>query len=265
MSATSIPLQDTLLMLTFTLPRMTAALVFSPFFGQQFIQGMARQVVIISLTLIAVPIVAFTASPADVASKSGLVFGVIIAKEIALGLILGYVSGLAFWIAEGTGFFIDNQRGSSMAEVQDPVSGSSTSPFGILLTKIVAVLFFIGGGFHAFLVLLYESYRLWPVFTYFPAFNPNLPVAALGILDSITGFIVLFAAPLVLAMFLAEFGLGLMNRFSPQLNVFFLAMPVKSAVASLLIILYLGVLTGLLQDQFVNREKLLSFFNALFR
>lgn len=263
--STSLPFQDTLLMLTFTLPRMTAALSISPFFGPQFIQGMARQVVIMSLTIIAVPVVAFTASAPDVSAKSGLFFGVIIAKEIALGLILGYVSGLAFWIAEGTGFFIDNQRGSSMAEMQDPVSGSSTSPFGLLLTKIVAVLFFIGGGFHAFLVLLYESYRLWPVFEYFPAFHPNLPLAALGILDGLMGYIVLFAAPLVIAMFLAEFGLGLVNRFSPQLNVFFLAMPVKSAIASVLIVLYLGILTGLLQDQFVNREKMQIFFQALFQ
>jgi type III secretion protein T len=252
-------------MLTFTLPRMTAALSITPFFGPQFIQGMARQVVIMSLTIVAVPIVAFTAPVPDFAAKSGLFFGVIIAKEIALGLILGYFSGFAFWIAEGTGFFIDNQRGSSMAETQDPVSGSSTSPFGLLLTKIVAVLFFIGGGFHAFLILMYESYRLWPVFQYFPAFHPNLPLAALGILDGLTSYIVLFAAPLVIAMFLAEFGLGLVNRFSPQLNVFFLAMPVKSAIASVLIVLYLGILTGLLQDQFVNREKMQVFFQALFR
>ncbi len=252
-------------MLTFTLPRMTAALTFSPFFSQQFIQGMARQVVIISLVLIAVPIVAFTSSPADIASKSGLFFGVIVAKEIALGLILGYVSGFVFWIAEGTGFFIDNQRGSSMAEMQDPVSGDSTSPFGLLLTKIVAVLFFAGGGFHAFLMLLYESYRMWPVFQYFPAFNANMPSAALGIVDGLVGYIVLFAAPIVIAMFVAEFGLGLMNRFSPQLNVFFLAMPVKSAVAAVLLLGYLGILTGLLQDQFVNREKMQAFFQALFQ
>lgn len=256
---------DMLLMLTFTLPRMTAALSVSPFFGPQFIQGMARQVVIMSLTLIAVPIVAFAAETPPLREHSPLFFGLVMAKEIALGLLLGYVSGFVFWIAEGTGFFIDNQRGSSMAEVVDPVSGSSTSPFGILLTKIVAVLFFVGGGFHAFLILLYESYRIWPVFQYFPAFHPDLPQAVLGVVDGILGYIVLFAAPLVLAMFLAEFGLGLMNRFSPQLNVFFLAMPVKSAIASVLIILYLGVLTGLLQDQFVNREKMQVFFQALFR
>lgn len=261
----TVSLENMLVMLTFALPRMTAALTLSPFFSQQFIQGMARQVVIISLTLIAVPLVAFSSSAPDITSKSVLFFGVIIAKEIALGLLLGYVSGFAFWIAEGTGFFIDNQRGSSMAEVQDPMSGSSTSPLGLLFTKITAVLFFVGGGFHAFLILLYESYRMWPVFEYFPAFNPNLPVAALGVVDGIVGYIVLFAAPLVIAMFLAEFGLGLMNRFSPQLNVFFLAMPVKSAVAAVILLAYLGVLTGLIQDQFVNREKMQAFFQGLFR
>ena len=264
--AANFPFQDSLVLLTFTLPRITAALVMSPFFSQQFIQGMARQVVIISLTLIAVPIVAFSAGgPIDITARSGLFFGVIIAKEIAIGTLLGYASGLVFWIAEGTGFFIDNQRGSSQSEVQDPVSGNSTSPFGLLFAMLVAVLFFAGGGFHAFLVMLYESYQLWPVFQYFPSFNPGLPAAALGVVDGIMSYIVLFASPLIIAMFLAEFGLGLMNRFASQLNVFSLAMAVKSAVASVLIILSLSVLTGLLKEQFVNREKMQAFFQALFR
>ena len=258
------PLQDELVMLTFTMPRMTAALMMSPFFSDQFIQGLARQVVIISLTLVAVPIVAHASGPIELGNRSGFFFATIIAKEIGLGLLLGFSSGLAFWIAQGTGFFIDNQRGSSMAETQDSPSGSSTSPFGLLLVKVVAVLFFVGGGFHAFLTLLYASYRLWPVFTHLPSFNPNLPAAALSILDSQMQFIVLFSGPLIFAMFLAEFGLGLMNRFSPQLNVFSLAMAVKSGVASILIILYLGMLVGLLRGQFVNREKMQIFLQSLF-
>ncbi len=262
---TKLPFQDSLVMLTLTLPRLTAALMMSPFFSDQFIQGMARQVVIISLTLIAVPIVTFSSGPVQLTEQSALFYGIIIAKEISLGLLIGFASGMVFWIAEGTGFFIDNQRGSSMAEVQDPVSGSSTSPFGILLTKVIAVLFFVGGGFHAFLTVVYQSYQVWPVLQYFPSFRPTLPLAALGVLDGVVGYVVLFAAPLILSMFLAEFGLGLMNRFSPQLNVFSLAMAVKSAVASVLIILYLSVLTGLLRAQFVNREKMQEFFQALFR
>lgn len=261
------PFQNELVVLTLTMPRMTAALLMSPFFSDQFIQGLARQVVIISLTLVAVPIVAGAAGaagPLDLGARGPLFFATIIAKEIGLGLLLGFASGLAFWIAQGTGFFIDNQRGSSMAETQDSASGSSTSPFGLLLAKVVAVLFFVGGGFHAFLTLLYESYQLWPVLSYFPSFNPNLPTAALGVLDSLMYFIVLFSGPLIVAMFLAEFGLGLMNRFSPQLNVFSLAMAVKSGVAAVLIILYLGMLVGLLRGQFVNREKMQVFLQSLF-
>ncbi|MCV5919410.1 flagellar biosynthetic protein FliR, partial [Escherichia coli] len=32
------------------------------------------------------------------------------------------------------------------------------------------------------------------------------------------------------------------SRFAPQLNVFFLAMPIKSAIASVLLIVYLGLM-----------------------
>ena len=46
----------------------------------------------------------------------------------------------------------------------------------------------------------------------------------------------------LIAMFLAEFGLALVSRFAPSLNVFILAMPIKSLVASLLLVLYLGIL-----------------------
>ena len=56
-----------------------------------------------------------------------------------------------------------------------------------------------------------------------------------------------------------------MNRFSPQLNVFSIAMAVKSGVASILIIAYLGVLVGVMRDQFVNREKMEIFVQSLFR
>ncbi len=50
------------------------------------------------------------------------------------------------------------------------------------------------------------------------------------------------AAPLLIAMFLAEFGLALISRFAPSLNVFVLAMPIKSAVASLLLVIYIKLM-----------------------
>lgn len=253
------------IIVAFTVPRMMSALLLSPFFGDQFIQGMARQVVIISLSLMAIPITL----QAGIQMPEGnfwpvFLLGVLI-KEIALGMLIGFATGVVFWIAEGTGFFIDNQRGSSMAEMFDPMSGGSSSPFGVLFTKVLGVLFFLGGGFTAFLTIMYDSYLTWPVFSFFPEFQPTFAQASLGLLDNIMGLIVTYSAPIIIAMFIAEFGLGLMNRFSPQLNVFFLAMPVKSGIASILIIFYLVFLMEFFKGQFMTPEKWDVFFKGFFK
>lgn len=253
--------RDIMLTVAFTLPRMMAALSVSPFFAQQFITGIARQVVIISLTTLAIPMVHYSGVPdnADVLFLIG-----VLTKEVAIGMLLGFVTGMAFWIAEGTGFFIDNQRGSSMAEMFDPMSGESTSPFGLLFARIIGVFFFVGGGFMAFLTIMYDSYVHWPVFSWFPKMEPAFPVVFLHVLDKMMGLIVTFAAPLVIAMFIAEFGMGLMNRFSPQLNVFFLAMPVKSGIAAVLIIFYLVFLVGFLRNEFSTPGQIRAFYNKIF-
>lgn len=252
------------LYVAFTIPRMMAALAVSPFFGDQFIQGLARQVVVISLSLAAIPIVMTSKIEVGDSTFWPLYLMGVLAKEVCIGMLIGFVTGVPFWIAEGTGFFIDNQRGSSMAEMFDPMSGGSTSPFGVLFTKILGVLFFVGGGFASFLTIMYESYDLWPVFSYFPVMSDSFAVTTLGLLDHIMGLIITFSAPIVIAMFIAEFGLGLMNRFAPQLNVFFLAMPVKSGIASVVIVFYLVFLVTFLQKEFVTVEKLKLFYAGLF-
>lgn len=263
-------LQNIMFMAVFTIPRMMAALSISPFFGDSFIQGMCRQVVIISMSIVAVPIVMYSSTgmgilPLDNINAWPLYLSGILIKEVAIGMLIGFITGVPFWIAEGTGFFIDNQRGSSMAEMFDPMSGGSSSPFGVLFTKVIGVLFFLGGGFSAFLTIIYESYAQWGVFSFFPTLSASFPETCLNLLDHIMGLIVTFAAPIVIAMFIAEFGLGLMNRFSPQLNVFFLAMPVKSGIASILIIFYLIFLVGFIQNEFVDTAKIKLFYAGLFK
>jgi type III secretion protein T len=52
----------------------------------------------------------------------------------------------------------------------------------------------------------------------------------------------LLASPIMIAMLLAELGLALVSRFAPQLQVFFLAMPVKSALGLFVLIVYAATL-----------------------
>ena len=51
----------------------------------------------------------------------------------------------------------------------------------------------------------------------------------------------LIAAPLVLVMFIVEFALAMVSRFAPQIQVFILAMPIKSAVAIFMMVFFFPI------------------------
>ena len=83
--------------------------------------------------------------------------------------------------------------------------------------------------------------------------------------EFITGFFfeaiktaMLLAAPMLIALFLSEFGLGLINRFAPQLNVFFLSMPIKSAVAVLILIFYFRFFISYLKTLLIQNADVLN-------
>jgi type III secretion protein T len=69
---------------------------------------------------------------------------------------------------------------------------------------------------------------------------------------------VLIAAPVVIAMFLSEFGLALVSRFAPQLNVFILSMPIKSGVAIALLTVYCSFIIRFFSDELRNVGTLLD-------
>ena len=144
------------------------------------------------------------------------------------------------------GNFIDNQRGATMGEVYSPLSGAQVSTTGIFFTQIVSTVFFVGGAILVFLGALYSSYSIWPVFAKGVAFAKDAPMQILGSLDGMLRTTVVISAPVIIIMFLATLGLGLVNRTAPQLNVFFLSMPVKSALGVAMLIIYLPFIMDML-------------------
>ena len=133
-----------------------------------------------------------------------------------------------------------------MGEVYSPLSGAQVSTTGIFFTQVVSTIFFTSGAILLLLGALYKSYALWPVFGDPVAFAPNAPVQVLGSLDGMLRTTVVISAPVIIVMFLATLGLGLVNRTAPQLNVFFLSMPVKSALGIAMLIVYLPYIMDML-------------------
>ena len=137
-----------------------------------------------------------------------------------------------------------------MGEIYSPLSGAQVSTMGIFFTQVVSTVFFVSGAIFLLLAAIYKSYAVWPVFPAdaggFIAFAPNAPVQMLGALDGMLRTTVVISAPVIIVMFLATIGLGLVNRTAPQLNVFFLSMPVKSALGIAMLVVYLPFIMDML-------------------
>ena len=134
----------------------------------------------------------------------------------------------------------------------NPLTGSESSPFGILFLQAFTVYFFASGAFLVFLGLVYDSYVLWPPLSFLPQLPPDIVDFTLGLADKVMYLSLVLAGPVVIAMFMAELGLALVSRFAPQLNVFVLAMPVKSGVALFILVLYGPFLFAYFEDELLE-------------
>lgn len=244
------------------LVRPLAAFRAAPIFGSTVIPPQTLNSFAMVLAILFYPI-AEASSPGGVSLSWTLLPYVL--KELFIGLVIGFFLGILFWTAQNLGSLIDNQRGASMAQGADPLSGDQLSPFASLFFQFAAMLFFTSGAFASFIGMLMESYAIWPIF----APIPNLTGEGMQNLlllqaDMVLRLAVMLAAPVMALCFLTDFGLGLVNRFAQQLNVFVLAMPLKSAVALFILSLYavtmLGVFQGGVRDMdvvFLNLREAL--------
>lgn len=223
--------------------RIGGAFAVCPALTESMIPGVARRAAVFAFSCLIIPFIKI-AMPAG--EPSVWAFAFLGLREALIGFMIGYFASLPFWIAENVGNFIDNQRGATMGEVYSPLSGTQVSTTGIFFTQIVSTLFFVSGAVLLFLGALYSSYSIWPVFSPGISFTPAAPIEFLGSLDSMLRTTVVISAPAIIVMFLATLGLGFVNRTAPQLNVFFLSMPVKSALGIAMLVVYLPFIMDML-------------------
>jgi type III secretion protein T len=250
------------LLLVLSSVRLAATLAIVPFFSKQFVSGAGRNVVIFAM---ATPILPLLVSQIPNYHLDSITTAGILIKEVAIGVTMGFATGFVFYISEGVGFIVDVQRGSSMATIFDPMAGNQTSLLGSTLLQIMSALFFTIGGFLFLMSLIYKTYILWPVFAFSMTIDASFAQFFLDMLDQVMQVMLCLAAPILIVLFLAEFGLGMVNRFAPQLNVFFLAMPIKSWLSMAFLLMYMSIIGHFFVKYFMHNSKIVEFINIYSR
>lgn len=239
-----------------TLPRLFAIFAVVPFLSGGMITGVVRNGILLMLAIFMSP-VAGEMPPLSMAT-----WVLIAGKEALIGVMLGLGFGIFIWAIQSVGDLIDFQTGSSNASFFDPVAGHENGPTSEFLGWVVITLFVSGGGLLAMLGAVVDSYRLWPVASFFPNLGVVLEQFAVRQGDTLFLWIVKLASPVIVVLLLVELGVGLVGRVAPQLNVFVFAQPLKSLVAHLMMLLFLFFVYESLQDFLRPENSVLHFLRS---
>ncbi|MES2345598.1 MAG: flagellar biosynthetic protein FliR [Chlamydiota bacterium] len=221
-----------------SLMRLVPIVALVSFLGSR-LPGAVKMGLATSLSIIMLPHIMLTVThPLDF----NLTFLGLSLKEAFIGMIIGMLASIPFYIAEASGILIDYVRGSSSLQVQDPLLQTQTSPIGVLLNYLSVVIFFQLSGPFYFLNGIMESYSLIPIDTLIPSafFSLAQPFwkTMLGLVNHFVAISIQIAAPALVAVLMAEMFLGIANRLAPQVQIAFLGMAFKSLLA--LALLWLG-------------------------
>jgi type III secretion protein T len=202
-----------------------------PFLNAGVLTGPTRMAVIVLVGMAMWPYASETLPALD-----SLGFLTLAMREAAIGLALACLLCWPFWLMHGIGNLIDNQRGAMLSNTVDPSSGNDTSELANFLQLFGAVIYLQVGGMTIMLETVAHSYQLCaPDQACSFALQPILQL-----LDAIIGKVIVASAPVVAMLLLSEALLGLLARFTPQMNAFSMSLAIKGPIALLILLLYAG-------------------------
>jgi flagellar biosynthetic protein FliR len=239
--------------------RITAFFVVVPVFSSQGVPTTFK----IGISFF-VALVVFSANGTGLTITQDFSYILLIAREVLIGLLLGFVGYLMFMAIQTAGSFIDIQIGFGIANVIDPMTGTSAPILGNFKYMIALLMFLSMNGHHHLLDAIVYSYKWVPM-------NNDL---FLGMIDgSLSEFLVRtfaqsfvlafqMSAPLVTALFLTDVGLAFLARTAPQYNVFVIGVPLKIIIGLALLLVLMPGLAVLFQNlfdiMFESMENLLN-------
>ena len=200
--------------------RITAFLVIAPPFSYSGIPARIKAMLGIGLAIAVAPRVTVGYTPLDTGP-----FLVALAMQLVIGLFLGFLVMVAFSAVQSAGNLIDLFGGFQLAQAFDPMSMVNGAQFTRLFNMAALALLFSTDGYQLILGGLLRTFTAVPV-------TMTLSTAPSSA-ELVTGFSQMFlaavqiAGPMIIVLFLADVGLGLLTRVAPALNAFALGFPLK--------------------------------------
>jgi flagellar biosynthesis protein FliR len=220
--------------------RIGTMLMLLPGLGEQNLSARIRLTMALILAAVVLPLhrAAYHIDPAALGPAM-----VMLVEEILVGAVLGLTARLTISALDVAGSVIAQQLGLGFVTAVDPTQGGEQEAIiGNFLTLLGLTLIFATNMHYLVIAALNDSYN---VFT--PGEVPGTGDVAALITKTVAGAFrvgIQLSAPFLAFGLLFNVGLGVLSRLMPQMQVFFVALPLSILIGLLFLLLGLGAMMG---------------------
>ncbi len=216
-----------------------------PGIGDKRVPSRVRLVFALSMSVILYPIVVkyFSGFPTTLI---GMMSSII--SEVLVGIAIGFSVRLIISAIELLGTAIAFQTGLAFAQSVDPANGIQSSIFGSFLSVLVVTMIFTTDMHHMLISAMHDSYLLFKPGDVMPL--GDLAKNAIQTLSAGFRIAIQLSGPFLVFGLVFYLGVGVLARLIPQVQVFFLAMPLNIALGMVLFMMLLGTIVYWFLDYF---------------
>ena len=219
--------------------RIGGLMLTAPMWSMTMLPKTARGAITVLLALALTPLAPRTPLP-----DQALELPIPVAMEMVIGIAIGLTAAVLVQGVALAGEVLSLQMGLSLGPQLAPLPDVPVSGVGQLTTFLALVVYLATGGHLVMLRGLAESLRLLP---------PGLPIAldsggrlAAVFCEALFGSAVRAAAPVMVALLLANLALAILSRAVPQLNAMMVSLPVTVGVGLVTVGLTLPLLAAMI-------------------
>ncbi len=202
--------------------RIGSVFMLMPGFSASYVNTQVRLILALSVTIILQPLIASQLPPQPDSFALELQY---IINEISIGLFLGIIMQILFFALNFAGGIASQSIGFANAQLFDPAFQGQSMLIESFLSVVALTFIFVTDIHHLMISALIDSYRLFSATQPLP-WN-DLAQHLSQTLSQSFNFGFKLGAPFVAFTLIFYSCMGLISRLMPQLNIFFLSLPIQ--------------------------------------
>lgn len=217
--------------------RMIAFVVSSAVFGSPTVIVTVKVLLSLVLSVVLFPVVKVGQVNYDLISNDIISLAI---RELVVGLSLGFLTRLFFFVVTMTGDLVSMSVGLSASQMYNPMLGSHGNTIDQFYSTIGTLVFLAINGHHMLISSIAQSYELVPVSALSLNVGPFAEMAVFG--QSVMIMAIKMCAPVLVTILIVNLAMGILGRAVPQINVLVTSMPVTIMLGMTVVFLCLPLM-----------------------